>query len=339
MQKKLHRLFLTLQTLPYAPRKISTSEIQCHLSAAGHEVSLRSVQRDLDSLSGSFPITSDNAKPAGWCWSKNATAMGVPALDPHSALVLQLARKHLERLLPVATLEHLAPQFRQSAETLEAYGNGLRKWPSKVRVLPRGAMLATPKINANVQSVIYESLLKDKKVKVRYRPHLDKIKDYEINPLGLIIRDRVAYLICTMWDYTEPRQLLLHRIVSAEMLDMSSQCPDEFDLDTYILQGEMSFPTGGKIQLSFELNEYAARQLRDCPLSADQRISETEGNNEDVIIEATVQDSMELRWWLLSFGDEAKILEPLDLREWFKETAHNMNNYYFYDATPPTETG
>ena len=326
MQNKLHRLLLILQALPYAPRKITTSDIQRFLSAAGHDVSLRSVQRDLDHLSEAFAITSDNARPAGWYWSKDAKIMGVPALDPHSALVLQLAKKHLERLLPVATVEHLAPQFRQAAETLDIHGNGLRKWQNKVRVLPRGITFITPKVDATVQSVIYESLLKEKKIKVCYRPRLDKPKEYEVNPLGLIVRDQVTYLIC---EYDNKlRQLLLHRMVSVEMLDSVSKYPDNFNLDTYLLQGEMSFSTGEKIRLRFAMNEYAARQIIDCPLSADQRISKTEEDNEDVIIEATVQDSMELRWWLLSFGDEAEILGPPDLRKWFKEISDNMVSYY-----------
>lgn len=326
MGDNFYRQLLMLHTLPRAPGKITTSAIKRHLSAAGHDISLRSVQRDLEDLSESFAITSDNAKPAGWNWSKDAASIAMPALDAHSALVLQLAKKHLEQILPVDTLGHLAPQFRQAAETLDTRGIGLRKWQNKVRVLPRGVMLATPKIDAEVQSVIYDSLLKEKQVKVRYRPRLDnKPKEYEINPLGLIVRDRVTYLIC---EYENKlRQLLLHRIVSAELLDTPSKCPDGFNLDAYILKGEMSFATGEEIQLRFALNEYAARLLRDCPLSADQQISETDGS-EDVIIEATVQDSMELRWWLLSFGDEAEILEPPELREWFKESADNMAGYY-----------
>ena len=332
MQEKLHRLLLILQTLPRAPRRISTAEIQRHISVS-HDINLRSVQRDLVNLSDKFPIISDNAKPAGWCWSKDAVVMGVPSLDPHSALVMQFAQKHLERLLPSATLVHLSHQFRESAETLENYGNGLRKWQDKVRVLPRGPMMVIPSVNPEVQTVIYDALLKEKRVKVSYRPGLDEIKEYEdVSPLGLIVRDRVTYLICTMWDYTEPRQLLLHRVVSAEMLDTPSQCPEGFSLDSYIFQGEMSFPQGNTIHLCFATNEFAARQVRDCPLSADQQVTEPEEEGGDVIIEATVQDTMELRWWLLSFGDEAEILEPPELREWFKESADNMAGYYAEDA-------
>lgn len=332
MQDKIHRLLLILHTLPRAPRgKINTAEIQSHLSAAGHNVTLRTVQRDLENLSHTFSITSDNSKPAGWFWSKDAVAMGVPSLDAHSALVLQFAQKHLERLLPAATLEHLNPQFRQAAETLEKYGNGLRKWQEKVRVLPRGPMMHTPTVNPVAQAVIYDALLKEKRVKVNYRPGLDEIKEYEVNPLGLIARDHVIYLICSKCEGNAIRQFLLHRVISAEMLDTPSQYPEGFNLDSYIQQGEMSFSTGKTIQLCFALNKVAARQVGDCPLSADQHVTEPEKGSDDVIIEATVQDTMELRWWLLSFGEETEILEPPELREWFKEVANNIASYYADD--------
>lgn len=326
MQNKLHRLLMILQALPYAPRRISTGEIQRCLSAAGHEVSLRSVQRDLEHLSDSFAITSDNARPAGWCWSKDAAVMGVPALDPHSALVLQLAKKYLDRLLPVATMEHLSPQFRQAADTLDAHGNGLRKWQNKVRVIQRGVTLTPPKVDSAIQATIYECLLKEKKIKIQYRPRLDGPKDYEVSPLGLIVRDRVTYLICEV--ESQLRQFLLHRIVSAEVGDSRCNCPEGFDIDAYIQQGEMGYPAGGKIKLKLAVNQLAARQLIDCPLSADQCVTESEVNDDDVIIEATVQDSMELRWWLLSFGAQAEILQPTEWRTWFKEETAYMASTY-----------
>jgi len=55
----------------------------------------------------------------------------------------------------------------------------------------------------------------------------------------------------------------------------------------------------------------------ECPLSADQTV--TEGKNDDILIAATVPDSLELRWWLLSFGDDAEVLEPPKLRDWYRE--------------------
>ncbi len=332
MQDAFIRLFLMLHALPTFPRKRDTLGIQKQLAAAGHNVSRRTIQRDLIRLSQSMPIVSDNAKPAGWGWSRDARVTNLPALDPHAALAWQLARAHLERLLPTATLDHLAPQFRQAGDTLDQYGNGLRTWPDKIRVLPRGPKQATPAIAAEVQSVIYDALLREKRARVRYRPNLAKeAKEYEINPLGLVVRDHVSYLICTLWDYAEPRQLVLHRMLAAELLDTPATCPQGFDLDAYIRQGEMGFPSGETIALRVAFTPMAALQVRECPLSADQTVTEGETAEDDVVIAATVPDSMELRWWLLSFGDGAEILAPPALRAWFREVAGTMAGYYEED--------
>ncbi len=171
--------------------------------------------------------------------------------------------------------------------------------------------------------------LREKRARVSYCKNLVQTdKEYEINPLGLIVRDRVSYLICTMGNFTDLRQLALHRMQSAELLDTLATCPEGFDLDAYIRQGEMGFPTGDALALHVAFTPTAAIQVRECPLSADQTVTEGETEEDDTLITATVPDSMELRWWLLSFGDEAEVLEPPELRVWFREVAGNLVGYY-----------
>ena len=59
-----------------------------------------------------------------------------------------------------------------------------------MRVLARGQSLIPPKINPKVQEVVYEALLEDKKLEFRYRPKGEREpKDYELNSLGIVIRD------------------------------------------------------------------------------------------------------------------------------------------------------
>jgi hypothetical protein len=35
---------------------------------------------------------------------------------------------------------------------------------------------------------------------------------YKINPLGIVTKEGMTYLVCTLWDYTDIRQLAVHRI-------------------------------------------------------------------------------------------------------------------------------
>ena len=64
------------------------------------------------------------------------------------------------------------------------------------------------------------------------------------------------------------------------------------------------------------LHRLSARQtLRYCP---DGRVRVT----------ATVRDTLQLRWWLLGFGEQVEVIGPETLREEFAETAGEMHRLY-----------
>ncbi|MBF0240224.1 MAG: hypothetical protein HQM12_21175 [SAR324 cluster bacterium] len=64
------RMVKMLQLIPSYPRKISTRDLECQLLNRGFKVSLRTIQRDLNSLPGHFPLVCDEQNPQGWFWSE-----------------------------------------------------------------------------------------------------------------------------------------------------------------------------------------------------------------------------------------------------------------------------
>ncbi len=328
MNDTLLRHWAMLQHIPRHPKKIDSVTLQNKLEAAGYDTTLRSVQRDLVKLSLALPLISDNAKPQGWSWRADAAQLDLPALDPQAALTFKLVEDYLKKLLPATTCEYLQPWFQTAAGVLDAHGNGLAKWPDKIRVLPKGQPLQPPRIDPAAQAAIYQALLQEKQANVTYLPRgASETKTYVINALALVVRDQVIYLVCTMRDYGDIRHLVLHRIQRCELLDQPSTRLDDFDLDAHILQGEFGLPQGeGRIVLEAEFTKEAAVGIYECPLSDDQTI--TDLANDNVLIRATVLDTAELRWWLLGFGDQVVVLEPAPLREEFKEIAVNLASFY-----------
>lgn len=75
--------------------------------------------------------------------------------------------------------------------------------------------------------------------------------------------------------------------------------PVDFSLDDYIAGGAQQFtsPGAGPIALQAWINEDLARQLRETPLSSDMHLEPEKDGQQ---LTATVQDSWQLRWWLLS---------------------------------------
>jgi predicted DNA-binding transcriptional regulator YafY len=129
-----------------------------------------------------------------------------------------------------------------------------------------------------------------------------------------------------MWNYPDIRLLTLHRMQEVQILDKPATVPDGFNLDAYISSGELDFSVGNDIQLKALFSSDVAFHLGERPLSDDQ--STTECADGKKLVTATVQDTSELRWWLLGFGDQVEILGPTELRNYFSETASNMAGIY-----------
>jgi hypothetical protein len=52
-------------------------------------------------------------------------------------------------------------------------------------------------VDADVQSAVYDGLLRNRKLDVVYMPRgVNKPKQYELNPLGLVLKDGLFYLVC-----------------------------------------------------------------------------------------------------------------------------------------------
>ena len=58
-------------------------------------------------------------------------------------------------------------------------------------------------------------------------------------------------------------------------------------------------------------------------------------DDERVLVRATVENTAELRWWLLGFGELVEVLAPAALREEFRERATAMAALYQQPSRSP----
>lgn len=298
MSDTLMRQWQMLRLIPRQPAKVSTSELIQRLADEGFSTTPRTLQRDLVRMSSIYPLLCDDRdKPFGWSWSRDANVHEVPGIDSDTALAFYLAEKHLEPLLPRTTIKRLWPHFRRAEEVLDQADadKGNPAWRNKVRVLHRGPDLKSPVIVPDVQSAIYDALLRNRRLDVAYLPRgAEAPKQYELNPLGLVLKDGLFYLVCSVWDYEDIRLLTLHRMSSAIVMDIPCAVPDYFDLDDYISSGELDFAIGGDIRLKARISKQVALHLEERPLHADQQLSECEGGS--YLLESTAKNTNELRW-------------------------------------------
>jgi len=141
--------------------------------------------------------------------------------------------------------------------------------------------------------------LLEKRVDLGYLPRdAMAVRQYEASLLGLVVRDHVSYLVCTLRDYSDVKQLVVSRIQSAELLEKPARILPGFDLDDYIAQGEFGMPLHGEglIELVVDVQRLAANTFIERPLAADQRVEVLDESTLRLI--ARVPDTHELRRWL-----------------------------------------
>lgn len=316
------RLLLVLKQIPREPGFISSQQLLERLADLGHKVSLRTVQRDLQSLSQHFPLiqtdpTGPGREGQGWAFAKYSTNISFPVLGGPTALAVVMAVEYLETLLPRNVLEYLKPYHEEARQLLAEIDHGkLHSWMNKVRVVPQQILLA-PQIDKQALAGIYQALLEDKQIKAAYRGKPDRI----IHPYGLIQQGGILYLICRFYEFDDIRITALQRYSKVEVLEENTRPFPDFKIDEYLNQGAMKWlpEKQQKMDMVLRVSPWLAMFLEESPLTANQKIQQSSTHEQPIIVKAILQDSIQLRRWLLGHSNDLEILEPIALREWIKE--------------------
>lgn len=296
---------------------MGTRELQETLEREGIDISLRTIQRDLNQISQRFPIESNKTVPQGWRWRSDAPIQSLPHMTSSQAVTFMMVEEHLKHLLPPSLIEEMNPWFDLARRSLSSQNN-VRQWINRVRIVPSNQPLIPPVVEKFAQQAIYEGLLQDKQIECIYRVRgpLGEDKAYRLNPLALVQKGSIIYLICTRHDKTEVQTFALHRFKSASVLDTRALHPVDFDIDTYIDSGALGFrvdfnkPTE-VVDLELIMNETDALYFTESQLSKEQTITRISDDLYKVC--ASVPFTSQLVWWLRSFGKKIIRIEPLNV--------------------------
>lgn len=324
------RQLIVLMNIPREPDSVTSSRLVKILQDANHDAKLRTIQRDLVHLSTQFPIvqtqpTGPGRTGMGWSFNRKEKSITFPIMGSSAALSLSMAFQYLHQIIPTQALENLEP-LKKEAETLLAKQNSgiYKKWTEKVRAISQH-FLMPPTYQSDVIDKIYHALLNEKKFKATY-----KGKERIINPYGLIQQGHTLYLICCYEGYDKELRTAVHRFKQVEVLNEVINPNPNFNIDHYVRQGHMKWLVndGEVIQVKLRVYGDLINILQETPISEDQKtesIPECDGSN---LVTATLPNTVELRRWILSQGDELEVLEPLALREWVAENILNMAKRY-----------
>jgi len=322
------RLLEILKRLPSKGPGLTARELAEWLGQNGYGVSKRTVERDLSELACHFPLMcNDKSAPYGWHWLPGE-GPDLPGLAVAEALSLTLVEDLLRPLLPGAILESLEPRFRQAHKKLTALAetNPKARWADKVRQVVPTLPLLPPKIADGILETVQEALLADVQLDAAYqRPDADEPQNLRLHPLGLVQRGPVTYLVATVFEYADVRIFAVHRIHEAKKVNEAARRPEGFSLDDYISHGGMQFGNSGRIKVLAEVSDWLAAILAETPIAEDQKLTSI---GEKLQLAATVNNTWQLHWWILSQGVGITILKPVALRREIVATLNQAAQEY-----------
>ncbi|MBN2641695.1 MAG: WYL domain-containing transcriptional regulator [Victivallales bacterium] len=170
------------------------------------------------------------------------------------------------------------------------------------------------KINKEVKihlSVLFQALSEKCVCNVSYEAiSTGRIKSYKIHPLALFEHEGGLYAFVLVPYYGSIRILAVERIRSLELTEDGFIPPEDFDAEKRLSDPFgiiLTKPFTARVKFSREQAPYIKE--RDFPDSSVERIEDG-----SIVLTLETGGSYELKRWVMSFGKDAELLEPISLR-------------------------
>jgi predicted DNA-binding transcriptional regulator YafY len=218
--------------------------------------------------------------------------------------------------------------FKNARNVLDSPLNIASKgWIERVHSIPRGYPLIPPSIAGEIFDNISEGIRTSKKLACIYKKPDGSVSNRTLAPLGLIERGGFFYLVSRDEGDGVVKKFKLNRFEAVQLTSEGFLYPRDFDMRHELRKGDIS-PTFSpeRINVRLRLERSAGAHLLEAKLGDDQMIHLNDGKF--IELSATVDNSDELRWWIMAICDKCEILEPEALRRELNERIKSAQKLY-----------
>lgn len=139
----------------------------------------------------------------------------------------------------------------------------------------------------------------------------DKMKNFRIDPLRYFERDGGLYLFIRATRFDEIRILAVERIQKLEETTDIFDYPTDFDPESMLERSfGMAYDDPVEVQIWFSADQ--ARYIQERTWAKEQKI--THRKDGSIVLWIKTSGWNDVKRWLLSFGQDAELLEPAQLR-------------------------
>lgn len=295
------------------------------------EVSIRTIYRDMDALTDSgVPVYADRGPDGGYSllegYRTQLTGMSADEADSLalSGMPAAAAELGLGRVLAAAQLKvqaALPPELAERSQRIaERFHLDAPGWFREADHVPTLTGIA-------------DAVWNQRTIRVRYRRWGDEEVERELEPLGVVLKAGIWYLVARPPDGGDPRTYRVARVLELETLDVRFERPEEFDLWRYWNErsSELTaslYQAEAAVRLSPSGMELAAVVLR--PHTA-RALAQREWPIDDAgwtCAVIPIESIAAARSELLALGAQLEVVSPAALREQMRESATGLASLY-----------
>ena len=296
-------------------------DLMRHLSASD-----RTVLRDIDALKDHYQAPIKYSKQHnGYYYSDSNYALEKVPLSEGEMVALLMVRPLLESYRHTPFYSDLERLFLKLRHVLPDYVELKGKDPLSVSIDMYESLHVNQrevKVFAHLSSI----LSANKKAKIDYKENTDKVSLLTGSPHKLSFMNGIWYLLFTVDDNQTPRLLHVKRIIKVRQLkDASSPFQEAPVVASSLWVSPLpTTPEGIKVIARFipKIAKRVAERLEGKTIKMDF------GSKQELIVEWLTQDPDGLYHWLLSFGPQVEVVEPLAFRSRMRKDLVSMLNVY-----------
>jgi len=311
---KSHRLsrLLEIVSILQGGRTWNASEL-----AERYDVSRKRLFDDIKAIRGAgIPVRSSRK---GY-WIDKSFSLPSVKLQPREALALMFPMEQF-------TCEYAEESVRQSAlsKLLTCLKEPLR---SSARALLERTNVAVPVSEEDGESfeVFREAVARQKRVQMTYASQESgKTYDMQLDPYALAFRKHAWYVVGHSWRHNAIRTFRISRVRSVELLGLGFTMPDGFSVEERF-QGAWYVFSGQPQEIGLKFRPRAARLVRERVSHPGQQIQEFSDGS--IYYRARVNSLDEVAWWLVQYGDDAKVVFPPELEDRVVHLARGIVELY-----------
>jgi predicted DNA-binding transcriptional regulator YafY len=289
------------------------------------EVSERTIHRDMEALSiAGIPVTAERGIGGGWrlleAYHTNLTGLNEAEIQAlfftkPARLLADLGLRKASNAALIKLLAALPSMSRQDAERVT----------QRIHVDSTGWHHTEEDISA--LSTLQEAIWKERKVSIIYQRDGSNSFERLVDPLGLVAKGSTWYLVAAVEG--EVRSYRVSRVHGARLTEQSCVRPREFDLAAFWEQSSTHFVANLP---HYPVTVRMAQEVLEKVYHAGRYARIEHANPPDSGGWITLRLQFELEeaacGYLLSFGPQVEILEPLALREKVLQLAQSVVAYY-----------